>query len=89
LKFNQANNLIEPVGMRTQCIAGWHRTRRHCPCRPLLSVTYANDVLATALPLSVVSLAAPKLFVATETTRNRENSGRLEWLPLDRVSSVL
>jgi len=41
------------------------------------------------LPLSVVSLAAPKLFVADRNDENRENSGRLEWLPLDRVSSVL
>jgi hypothetical protein len=33
-----------------------------------------NDFLATALPLSVASLDAPKLFVPTETARNRETS---------------
>jgi hypothetical protein len=33
-----------------------------------------NDFLATALPLSVASLDAPKLFAATETARNRETS---------------
>jgi hypothetical protein len=37
-----------------------------------------NGFLATALPLSVVSLDAPKLFVATEMRRNRETSGSLE-----------
>jgi hypothetical protein len=33
-----------------------------------------NDFLATALPLSVASLDAPKLFVPTETARNSETS---------------
>jgi hypothetical protein len=37
-----------------------------------------KDFLATALPLSVASLDAPKLFVATETTRKRETSGAPE-----------
>jgi hypothetical protein len=37
-----------------------------------------RDLLATALPLSVVSLDAVKLFAATETRRDRETSGSLE-----------
>jgi hypothetical protein len=54
------------------------------PRTPLLSVSASafshlrNDLLATALPLPLASFDAPKLFVAGETTRNREISGALE-----------
>jgi hypothetical protein len=34
----------EPVGMRTSCLAGWHRTLLCCLIPPLLSVIYAQDI---------------------------------------------
>jgi hypothetical protein len=44
--------------------------------------------LAIVLPFPVASLDAPKLFVATETRRNPETSGSLEYPRLNRECAV-
>jgi hypothetical protein len=77
-KRNQTIELAQPVGMRTLCLAGWHRTLRYCLCQALLSVTYSVNTFGNPVASTSCVGHALKLLVDDrneEKSRNQELAG--------------